>query len=62
MTTKDKYLTVADVAEKLNLHIVTVRREIKRGNIKAFVVGRRTRISPKEFEAYVERNSTRVGA
>jgi excisionase family DNA binding protein len=42
------YLTVKEVAVYLRVHTITVRRLMKRGKIKFFMVGGRPRI-PKAF-------------
>ena len=40
----EMYLTVAQTAERLHLHTTTVRRQIKRGEIRAIRKGRAVRI------------------
>jgi excisionase family DNA binding protein len=48
-----EYLTVAEVAKRLRLHEMTVRRHIKSGRIRAHYAGRRIRIPESEVEAFV---------
>jgi len=40
----EMYLTVAQTAERLHLHTTTVRRQIKRGEIRAIRKGRAVRV------------------
>lgn len=54
------YLTVKDVAERLNIHTRTVRRLIVDGELSAIQVGKRGdyRISPEALIAYELQNRT----
>lgn len=45
-----KTYTVKQIAEMLRVHVVTVRTQIKRGNIKAVKVGRHYLIFEDEVE------------
>jgi excisionase family DNA binding protein len=61
VTKEDKLetlLTPKDVASILGVHIATVRREVHRGNLKAFILGRHIRVKPEILAEYVNRNST----
>lgn len=49
MTTQTAY-TPAQVAELLQVHLVTVRRMIKAGHIKAVHIGRNVRIPATEID------------
>lgn len=49
MTTKPAY-TPAQVAELLQVHLVTVRRMIKAGQINAVHIGRNVRIPATEID------------
>jgi excisionase family DNA binding protein len=51
-----KSQTVDEFAEYLGVVRLTVRREIKRGNLKAVRVGRSVRITPAAAEAYLAAN------
>jgi excisionase family DNA binding protein len=48
----DRYLTVAEVAERLRLHPVTVRRHIKAGRIRAIRIGRAVRVPAAELRKF----------
>lgn len=54
MTNNKKLLSVAEAAERLNVHKMTVIRAIKAGKIPAAKVGRFWRIEPADLEAYIE--------
>lgn len=49
----DRFLTVAEVAERLRVHPITVRRHIKAGRLRAVRVGRAVRVRESDLEAYV---------
>lgn len=51
-------LTVAEVADSLRVHPMTVRRWIDNGALTAIRVGRDFRIESTELDAYIERNKT----
>jgi len=46
-------LSVADVAERLNVSEKTVRRQIKDGSLPSHRVGRNLRISEDDLRAYL---------
>jgi len=46
-------LSVADVAERLNVSEKTVRRQIKDGSLPTHRVGRNLRISEDDLQAYL---------
>ncbi len=46
-------LTVNDVAERLQLHPITVRRHIKAGKLRAVRVGRSVRVREADLEVYL---------
>jgi len=50
----DKALTLKQAAEILDCHIATVRREIERGHLNAFWIGRIIRIRQSDLEAYMK--------
>jgi excisionase family DNA binding protein len=51
----EKYYTVQTVAYLLQLHVQTVRDDIRRGNLEVTRFGpRRTRISTSQYAAYLE--------
>ncbi len=51
----DKVLTMSEAAKILNVHIATVRREIERGHLKAFPVGRSIRIRQSVLTEFMRR-------
>lgn len=50
----DRYLTVAEVAERLRLHPITVRRHIKAGRIRAVRIGRAVRVPGGELQVFAD--------
>lgn len=58
MTEKEFY-TAQELAEKLNINIMTIYRYIKAGKIKAHKIGKNFRIEKTEFEAFLEKTSTK---
>lgn len=48
-TLNDEYYTIYELAEILKVHHNTIRRAIKRGDIKAFKIGTEWRINKKDF-------------
>jgi excisionase family DNA binding protein len=65
MPRTEDYLTVAETADKLGFHPVSIRRMIKDGRLKAIKVGYATMVSKESIEAYqketagMERNDPR---
>jgi excisionase family DNA binding protein len=51
-------LTVRDVARRLQVHEVTVRRHILAGRLKAVHVGKSVRVTPKDLEEYLHTPET----
>jgi excisionase family DNA binding protein len=51
---EESYLTVAEVAEKLQLNQQTVRNWIDQGSLPALRIGRRVRIKRSDFERILE--------
>jgi excisionase family DNA binding protein len=45
-------LSVFDIAQRLNLHVKTVRNHVREGRLRAVRVGRQYRISRADLEAY----------
>lgn len=48
------YLTVAEVAKRLRIHEMTVRRHIKSGQLRCVRAGRQIRVPEEEVEAFVK--------
>jgi excisionase family DNA binding protein len=53
MISHDNLLTVAQVARRLQVHEITVRRHIKAGRLKALRVGRGLRVRGEDLEALI---------
>jgi excisionase family DNA binding protein len=53
-TAEDEFLTVTDIARILKLNQQTVRNMIDRGELPAYHVGRRVRVSRRDFDRFVE--------
>ncbi len=56
---KHDFLTAEEVAEMLKVNIMTIYRYIKAGKIKAHKIGKNFRIEKTEFEAFLEKTSTK---
>lgn len=54
MTDARPLLTYADVARRLNVSVLTVKRMVKRGQLRARRVGRRVRFAPEWIDRYIE--------
>lgn len=54
-STHERMLTVTEVAERLHVHPITVRRLIKAGKLPAVRVGRAVRVRASEVDAFGER-------
>ena len=52
-STEDRLLTVPEVAERLRVHPITVRRHIKAGRLRAVRVGRSVRVRASDVDAYL---------
>jgi len=57
-TSRDDFLTVAEIAQILKLNQQTVRNWIENGTLPALRVGRRVRVRRSDFDALVERGRT----
>ena len=58
--TKDKeFYKAEDLAELLEVNIMTIYRYIKAGRLKAYKLGREFRIEKKEFNTFLEKVSTK---
>jgi excisionase family DNA binding protein len=57
---KDKpFYKAEDLAEILEVNIMTIYRYIKAGRLKAYKLGREFRIDKKEFNTFLEKVSTK---
>ena len=57
MTSKEFY-TAKELADKLEVNIMTIYRYIKAGRIKAFKFGKEFRIDKTEFETFLNKHKT----
>lgn len=55
MKEKDFY-TAFELADKLEVNVMTVYRYIKAGKIKAYKFGKEFRITSEEFESFLKRS------
>lgn len=55
----DKFLTVEDVAQKLQIHWQTVLSYIKSGKLRAVKLGRGYRVDPTDFAEFIEKMKTK---
>ena len=59
-TMKDKpFYKAEDLAELLEVNIMTIYRYIKAGRLKAYKLGREFRIEKSEFDAFLKKVSTK---
>ena len=57
---KDKpFYKAEDLAEQLEVNIMTIYRYIKAGRLKAYKLGREFRIGKKEFDTFLKKVSTK---
>ena len=59
MTTRSEYLTAHDVAQILNVSLVTVRNLIRKGELPATKINRRYRIARSDLAAFLENAAKR---
>jgi len=55
----DKFLTVEEVAEKLQVHWQTILTYIKSGKLRAVKLGRGYRIDPEDLHSFIEAMKTK---
>jgi len=57
---KDKeFYKAEDLAEKLDVNIMTIYRYIKSGRLRAFKIGKEFRIDKNEFQIFLQKVSTK---
>ncbi len=49
---KNTYYTVSDLASMFQVHVETIRREIKRKNLKCFYVGNEPKFTQQQVDDY----------
>ncbi len=57
--TEKEFFTAFDLAEKLEVNVMTIYRYIKSGKLKAYKIGKEFRIEKIEFDAFLERVKTK---
>jgi len=57
---EDRWLTVADIAERLKVHEQTVRRWLRTGDLPGRALGRKAgwRVRESDLEAFMQRGKT----
>lgn len=58
MKQKDFY-TAHELAEKLQVNVMTIYRYIKAGKLKAYKIGKEYRIDKKEFNNFLDKVKTK---
>ena len=57
MRTKEKeFYTAQNLANKLDVNIMTIYRYIKAGRLKAYKIGKEFRIAKKDFDALLKKS------
>ena len=59
MKQEKEFYKAEDLAEKLDVNIMTIYRYIKDGKLKAYKIGKEFRIDYKEFNNFLERVKTK---
>lgn len=49
-----EYMTVQQVAKKLQLNVETIRRKIRSGKLPAYITGKSYRISNEQIKEFLE--------
>jgi len=53
-----EFYKAEELAEKLNVNIMTIYRYIKSGKLKAYKIGKEFRIGKEDFKLLLKNNST----
>ena len=59
MNKEKEFYRAEDLAELLEVNIMTIYRYIKAGRLKAYKIGRDFRIDKNEFDAFLKKVSTK---
>lgn len=54
-----EFYTALELADKLQLNVMTIYRYIKAGRLKAYKIGKEYRIGKLEFEKFLNKVSTK---
>jgi len=52
---KSKYLSLEEIAQQLNVSERTVYRWVRSGDMRAFRLGHITRVTPEDFQKFIEK-------
>ena len=56
---KSEFYTARELADKLQLNIMTIYRYIDAGKLKAYKIGKEFRIDKKEFNKFLDKAKTK---
>ena len=56
----EEYLTLQEVAEKLKVHVITIKRLVWGKKIPCIVVGRLYRFRQEDIDEFIKRQTTKV--
>ncbi|OGG41927.1 hypothetical protein A2837_01835 [Candidatus Kaiserbacteria bacterium RIFCSPHIGHO2_01_FULL_46_22] len=59
MNNEKEFYRAEDLAEKLDVNIMTIYRYIKAGRLKAYKIGKEYRIDKKEFTGFLKKVKTK---
>lgn len=59
MKTEKEFYKAEDLAEKLDVNIMTIYRYIKAGKLKAYKLGKEFRIDKDEFNSFLDKVKTK---
>lgn len=59
MSKEKEFYKAEDLAELLQVNIMTIYRYIKRGHIKAYKIGREYRVDNTEFQEFLKKVCTK---
>jgi putative resolvase len=59
MKTEKEFYKAEDLAEKLDVNIMTIYRYIKAGKLKAYKIGKEYRIDFEEFNLFLDKVATK---
>ena len=59
MNKEKEFYKAEDLAELLEVNIMTIYRYIKAGRLKAYKIGREFRIDKNEFQSFLKKVSTK---
>ena len=60
MDTEKEFFKAEELAEKLQVNIMTIYRYIKAGKLSAYKIGKEYRINSMEFHQFLEKAKTKI--